>query len=188
MQAPQSRKPNTAILGILLLLASLLQTSATSAAFTTRLPLSAELSTTIAATLFPQKVELQHDWLIAYDPSVAYLDDGRVAMHVQLGYFPAATPQGKPPTHTGHATVVGTVGYDKLNTQVLLTDTRLQEVNFSGTEPEKLQQLIATTWQQRATETMRIDLPAHPYLLTFKDGIHDIVVENNTLLVDIRFE
>ena len=181
-------------------LIAILNTHAALAAFGTTVPISAALATNIASSLFPQTVKLRENSLYVSDPIVLYAKSGstasssatpprlRLQLNVQsLRRQADNTLQASAP---GQAQVSGELGFDAETRQILLINPSIDYLALGpGDSDERaFRQELDQQWHKQVTNPMRIDLPPHPYLMPFRQGIRDIRLDQQGIIVEVLFE
>ena len=182
-------------------LIAILTTHAALAAFGTTVPISAELATSIATSLFPQTVPLSENSLYVSNPVVLYASPGpatnpspgtprlRLQLNVQSlrrqadGTLKASAP--------GQAEVSGEVGFDATTRQILLINPSIDRLELGPGDPDRqpFRQELDRHWDQQVTNPMRVDLPPHPYLIPFRQGIRDIRLDDQQgIVVEVLFK
>lgn len=168
--------------------------AASSAGFATTVPVSAELATNIASSLYPQTIALDKDSLFVSDPIVSYPGAGanteRVSLRVNVQILRRQPDESLVATAPGIAEISGEIGYDRQATQILLINPRVDSLTLAPGEPKapQLRADLLRQWDMKITNPMRVDVPGHPYLLTFKQGIRDITLSDEGIVIDVMFE
>jgi hypothetical protein len=93
-------------------------------------------------------------------------------------------------TAPGQAELSGELGYDPDTLQILLFNPSVDKLDLDPRDPNRqaLQQELNQQWAAQVTNPMRVDLPPHPYLIPFRQGIKDIRLEQQGIVVDVLFE
>jgi len=179
----------------------MLATHSAVAAFGTTVPISAELATNIANSLFPQTVPLSENSLYLSDPIVLYANPGtatsshptrprlRLQLNVQsLRRQADSTLKASAP---GQAEVSGELGFDAISRQILLINPSIDRLQLGPGDPDgqAFREELDRQWDEQVTNPMRIDLPPHPYLIPFRQGIKDIRLDDQQgIVVEVLFE
>lgn len=184
------KKLRSRLVHLAAMLALVLSELHANAGFGTSVPISAELATSIARSMFPQGLVLARGNLLLSDPAVVFVDMKRVAvrMHVQAyDYRPEA---GVALSEDGRAVLSGEVGWDVLTRQILLYNPRLDELVFDRETAftGEVRGAIAQVWQDQVSNPVRADLPPHPYILPFEQGIQDISYGSEGIVIQVWYE
>ena len=175
---------------LLVALAALLPVGGATAGFATTVPVSAESATNIARSFFPVSLVAGTGNLFLTDPVVVFIDDRRLGLQVRFQAYENRPEKGIAISEEGHALVSGEVGYDLASKQVLLYDANVDELVFD-TESNVTQRLradIESTWQAQVTNPIRADLPPHPFILPFKDGIQDVTYQKRSIYIQVFYK
>ena len=176
---------------IVLIAYSLLIISANAYAATgATVPISAELSTSIAADLFPVTVKLTEGNLFLTKPVVLFLDKRRIGMQVRFQAYDHRPAQGVAISEMGRAEFSGRVGYDLGTRQILLHDPRINKLEFDQ-KNEVTQRFLTElkeAWSMQVINPMRAELPPHPYLIPFKNNIQDISYDGKNISLTIVYQ
>ena len=189
-------KTQASRLARLALIASLLLCSVnTMAGFGTTVPVTADVATSIAGSVFPQTIALDKGSLYVSEPLVIYPDPTangpkRISLQVNVQVLQRQPDQTLVATLPARAQLSGEVGYDRETAQILLINARVESLEFDPAEKnaEQLRIDLDRNWKERITNPLRVDVPAHPYLLPFKQGIRDISFQEQGIVVDVWFE
>jgi hypothetical protein len=180
--------------GLAIALSPLLLTAPSSAGFGTTVPVSAEAATNIAGSLYPRTIALDNGSLFVSQPVVSYPGEGsgpaRISVRVNVQVLRRQSDQSLVASAPGLAQVSGEIGYDRKAAQILMTNPRIDDLVFDASEPgaEQLRADLLRQWGERITNPMRIEVPGHPYLLPFKQGIRDISLRDESIIVEVLFE
>lgn len=157
--------------------------------FGTQVPISAELGTSIAVSLFPVTIPLNQGKVFLTKPSLLFLDDERLGMQVTFQAYDHRPQQGIALSETGRARVSGVLGFDPVTRQVLLQRATLDKVEFdrSGEVSEQFSAQISATWQAQITDPIRSELPAHPYITPIKENIEDISYDGQNITINLVY-
>jgi hypothetical protein len=161
-----------------------------SAAAGTTVPISAELSTSIAGDLFPVTVKLTKGNLFLTQPVVLFLNDGRIGMQVRFQAYDHRPTQGIAISEMGRAVFSGKIGYDLATRQVLLHDPKIDKLQFDQ-KNEATQNFLTQlrdAWSMQVTNPIRSALPPHPYLIPFKNNIQDLAYDGTSINLTIAYE
>jgi hypothetical protein len=160
------------------------------AAAVTTVPISAELSTSIAGDLFPVTVKLTKGNLFLTEPVVLFLDKERIGMQVRFQAYDHRPAQGVAISEMGRGVFSGKIGYDLATRQVLLHDPRIDKLKFdqnSEVTQSFLTQLRAA-WSMQVTNPIRSELPPHPYIIPFKNNIQDLSYDGKYINLAISYQ
>jgi hypothetical protein len=168
---------------------SLAAVAALPAAVTT-VPISAALATSIAADLFPVTVKVSNGKLYLTQPVAQFIDSERIGMAFRIQAYDHRPAQGIAISEMGRATISGALGYDPVTQQVLLTDPRIETLEFDQKNEASLNFLtsIKNAWSVLVTNPMRAPLPPHPYLLPFKNNIQDLSYDGRNILLTVSYQ
>lgn len=175
---------------LILLCSGLFAVTGASAGFATTVPVSADSATNIARSFFPVSLVSGSGNLFLTDPVVVFIDDRRLGLQVRFQAYENRPEKGIAISEEGQALVSGEVGYDLESKQVLLYDARVDELAFD-TESSVTQRLradIQSAWQAQVTNPIRADLPPHPLILPFKDGIQDVTYEKRSIYIQVFYK
>lgn len=171
-------------------LAVVLAAAPGNAGFGTSVPISAELATNIAASMFPQTLDLGKGKLFLSDPSVIFVDLKRVAVQMRIQAYDHRPAEGVAESVEGTAVLSGEVGYDSVTRQVLLFRPQLDELVFNADSDytKQVRDTIEREWQSKVTNPVRAEVPPHPYILPFKQGIQDISYGREGIVIQVWYE
>ncbi len=171
------------------LLASSLLAAATGQG--TAIPLPPDVATSIARTQFPMTIPLSGDSLFVSDPVIIYLDPpagsagpGRVGLSVNVQTLHRQPDQSLVASAPGRAELSGELGYDRQTAEILVHRPSIDKLSLDGAQERDS---IAREWRERITDPVRVPLPAHPYLLPFRQGIQDISVEQGSVVIRVLY-
>ena len=167
----------------------LLSTPVVHSALGTRVPVSAELGTSIAASLFPITVTLERGKLFLTEPTLLFLDDERLGMLVKFQAYDYRPEQDVAISETGRAWVSGELDYDAATRQVMLHAAALDRIEFDrdSSSSKAFYQQIKATWSSEVNDPIRSELPAHPYVLAIKDNIEDISYDGKNISISLIY-
>ena len=153
-------------------------------------PISAGLATGIAADMFPVSLKLPAGSLFLTHPTVVFLDQGRVAIHVQLQAFDHRPAEGIAISETGQATVSGIPGYDAATRNILLGNPQIDALTFdrSNEATRSFLRQINTAWSAQVTNPIRAEIPPHPYMLPFRNNIQSLTYDGNNLVLTLTYQ
>lgn len=171
-------------------LAALLAAAAVSAGFGSSVPVSAELATNMARSMFPQALALGHVNLFLSEPTVIYPDARRVAVRMRVQAYDHRPEQGIALSEEGVAVLSGGLGYDPQTRQVLLYNPKLDELSFANDNEftRKVLQGVKSEWQARVSNPVRAEVPPHPYIQPFRSGIKDVRYGEDGIVIDVWYE
>jgi hypothetical protein len=156
----------------------------------TTVPISAELSTSIAGDLFPVTVKLSKGNLFLTEPAVLFLDKGRIGMQVRFQAYDHRPAQNVAISEMGRAVFSGKLGYDPGTRQILLHDPRIDKLEFDqkNEATQRFLTQLKEAWSMQVTNPIRSELPPHPYLLPFKDNIQDLSYDGKNINLTMSYE
>jgi hypothetical protein len=180
----------TAVLVLLTICSLSLPVAAASSAEGTTVPISAALATNIAADLFPQTVKLNSGNLYLTQPVAQFLDNERVAMAIRIQAYDHRPAQGIAISEMGRATISGILGYDAATQQVLLTDPRIETLEFdqNNAATQDFLTAIKSAWWLLVTNPLRAPIPPHPYLLPFRNNIQDLSYDGKNIMLTVSYQ
>lgn len=160
------------------------------AGFGTSVPVTAELATSIARSMFPQTLSVAGGKLFLSEPEVIYVDLKRVAVRVHVQAYDHRPEEGVALSEEGTALVSGEVGYDMGAGQVLLFQPVLDELSFARDTPfsRQISDAVNLAWKAQVTNPVRADLPPHPYIQPFRHGIQDISYGREGIVIQVWYE
>ena len=189
---------STAVGTVLVLM---LATQSAAAAFGTTVPISAELATSIATSLSPQTVPLSENRLYVSNPVVLYANPGtatssnpappRLRLQLNVQSLRRQADNTLKASAPGQAEVSGELGFDAITRQILLINPSIDRLELGPGDPDRqaFRQELDRQWEKQVTNPMRIDLPPHPYLIPFRQGIKDIRLDDQQgIVVEVLFE
>jgi len=170
--------------------ADVLAAACVSAGFGSSMPVSAELATNMARSMFPQALAFGQVNLFLSEPTVLYPDARRVAVRMRVQAYDHRPEQGIALSEEGVAVLSGGLGYDPVMRQVLLYDPKLDELNFANDNEftRKVLQGVNSEWQARVSNPVRADVPPHPYIQPFRNGIKDISYGEQGIVIQVWYE
>jgi hypothetical protein len=169
--------------------AALLFASPGRAGFGTTVPVSAETATNIARSLFPVSLAVGTDKLFLTNPVVIFLDDRRIGLQAHLQAYDHRPEAGVAISEEGQVLVSGEVGYDMKTREVLLYAPRIDKLTFDNeSEVTKRQRAeVQGAWEKQVTNPIRAQVPPHPFILPFKDGIQDVTYEKRSIFIQVWY-
>jgi hypothetical protein len=177
--------------GILLLttVLMLLLTGQAHSQLVTRVPISVESGTSIAGSLFPLTIALDHGKLFLTDPTLLFLDDERLGMEVRVQAYDHRPEEGIAISETGRARVSGKLDYDPATRQVLLHAASLDKLEFDrdNQASDEFSSQVRASWSSQLTDPLRSELPAHPYIMPIKDNIEDISYDGQNIYINLIY-
>lgn len=152
------------------------------------LPLPKTLAETLVSGFFPRSIATEQGSLLLKDPSVLFLDDNRLGLRTDLQSTASNVGIKDEDIVEGAALVSCTIAYDQATAQLLLQAPRLDSLVLYTDDKTaaRLRESLQRSWNKQSTDPLRVDLPKHPYLAPFKDGIQDIIVEDEVINVRVR--
>jgi len=172
-----------------LLLVLLSQSVVSRAGFATTVPVSAATATSVAGSLFPVSLAVGTRNVFMTDPEVVYIDDRRVGLQLRFQAYENTPEAGIAISETGRALISGEVGYDGRAKQILLYEAKVDRLDFDA-ETDLTRQLrseILAAWQANLTNPIRAELPPHPFILPFKEGIQDVSYEKRSIFIQVYY-
>ena len=178
------------VVSLLCAAAALLAAPGVSAGFASSVPVSAELATNMARSMFPQALAFGQVNLFLSEPTVLYPDARRVAVRMRVQAYDHRPEQGIALSEEGVAVLSGGLGYDPATRQVLLFDPKLDELQFANDNEftRKVLQGVNSEWQARVSNPVRADVPPHPYIQPFRNGIKDISYGREGIVILVAYE
>ena len=175
---------------LLVAVSALLPRGGAIAGFATTVPVSAESATNIARSFFPVSLVAGTGNLFLTDPVVVFIDDRRLGLQVHFQAYENRPEKGIAISEEGQALVSGEVGYDLASKQVLLYDARVDELAFDAESnlTQRLRADIESAWQAQVTNPIRADLPPHPFILPFRDGIQDVSYLKRSIYIQVFYK
>ena len=183
-------KQRMRMLCLIAAVAALLPVGGAFAGFATTVPVSAESATNIARNFFPVSLVAGTGNLFLTDPVVVFIDDRRLGLQVRFQVYENRPEKGIAISEEGHALVSGEVGYDLASKQVLLYDANVDELVFDAESnvTQRLRADIESAWQAQVTNPIRADLPPHPLIQPFKDGIQDVTYQKRSIYIQVFYK
>ncbi|MBK6511065.1 MAG: hypothetical protein IPG06_17565 [Haliea sp.] len=178
------------VLALLIICSLSLAAVAALSAVATTVPISAALATSIAADLFPVTVKVSNGNLHLTQPVAQFLDNERVGMAVRIQAYDHRPAQGIAISEMGRATISGKLGYDPATQQVLLTDPRIETLEFDqkNVATQDFLAAIKSAWSVLVTNPMRAPMPPHPYLLPFRNNIQDLSYDGKNIMLTVSYQ
>ncbi len=154
------------------------------------MPISAELSTSIAGDLFPVTVKLTRGNLFLTEPVVLFRDKGRIGMQVRFQAYDHRPAQGVAISEMGRGVFSGKIGYDLATRQILLYDPEIDKLDFDRKSEitQRMLTQLKDAWNTQVTNPIRAELPPHPYLIPFKNNIQDLSYDGKNINLTISYE
>ncbi|MEE4144575.1 MAG: hypothetical protein V2I26_07225 [Halieaceae bacterium] len=159
------------------------------AGFGTTVPVSAETATSIARSLFPVSLSVGTGKLFLTNPVIIFLDDRRIGLQARLQAYDHRPEEGIAISEEGQVLVSGEVGYDLKTREVLLYAPRIDKLTFDNeSEVTKRQRAeVQGAWESQVTSPIRAQVPPHPFILPFKDGIQDVTYEKRSIFIQVWY-
>ena len=159
------------------------------AGFGTTVPVSAETATNIARSLFPVSLKVGTGNLFLTNPVIIFLDDRRIGLQAHLQAYEHRPEQGIAISEEGQVLVSGEVGYDLKTREVLLYAPKIDKLTFDNeSEVTKRQRAeVQGAWETQVTNPIRAQVPPHPFILPFKDGIQDVTYEKRSIFIQVWY-
>jgi hypothetical protein len=158
-------------------------------AASTTVPITAALATSIAMDFFPVTVKVSNGKLHLTQPVARFLDSERIGIAVRIQAYDHRPAQGIAISEMGRATISGKLGYDPSTQQVLLSDSRIDSLEFDqkNTATDNFTAAIQSSWSALVANPVRAPMPPHPYLLPFKNNIRDISYDGKNILLTVSY-
>ena len=159
------------------------------AGFGTTVPVSAETATNIARSLFPVSLSVGAGKLFLTNPVIIFLDDRRIGLQAHLQAYDHRPQEGIAISEEGQVLVSGEVGYDPRTREVLLYAPRIDKLTFDNeSEVTKRQRAeVQGAWEAQVTNPIRAEVPPHPFITPFKDGIQDVTYEKRSIFIQVWY-
>lgn len=159
------------------------------AGFGTTVPVSAETATNIARSLFPVALDVGPGKLFLTEPAVIFIDDRRVGLRAHLQAYEHRPEDGVAISEEGDLTVSGELGYDPKTRQVLLYSPRLDSLDFENPSEvtRRLRAEVQAAWDSQVTNPIRAEVPPHPFILPFKEGIQDVSYQKQNIFIQVWY-
>ena len=177
-------------LALLTIIASTLLRSPASAAINSVVPISAELTTSIAGKLFPAGLKLNTGNLLITEPEVIFVDSERLALKVRIQAYYHRPNQDIAISEMGRAQISGGLDFDPETRQILLHNPSIDTLDFDrqNEASRDFRSDISENWLNQVPNPMRIDIPPHPYIILFKDNIRSVTYDGQNINVVIAYE
>ena len=174
---------------LLMALAALLFANPGLAGFGTTVPVSAETATNIARSLFPVSLKVGTGNLFLTNPVIIFLDDRRIGLQAHLQAYEHRPEQGIAISEEGQVLVSGEVGYDLKTREVLLYAPKIDKLSFDNESDvtRRLRAEVQGGWETQVTNPMRAEVPPHPFILPFKEGIQDVTYEKRSIFIQVWY-
>ena len=174
----------------LVIFTTLLPAIVATAGFTTTVPVSADSATNIARGLFPVSFAAGTGTLFLTDPTVIFIDDRRLGLQVHFQAYENRPEKGIAISEEGQALVSGEVGYDPVSKQVLLYNASIDKLIFDAESAvtQRLRADIQSAWKAQFSNPIRADLPPHPLILPFRDGIRDVNYDRRSIYIQVVYK
>jgi len=159
------------------------------AAFATTVPVSAETATNIARSLFPVSLKSGTDNLFLTNPAVIFIDDRRIGLQARLQVYDHRPEQGIAISEEAQAQVSGEVSYDPKTRQILLYEPRIDKLVFDNASDltRRLHAAVLAAWAAQVTNPIRSELPPHPFIAPFKEGIQDVTYDKRGIFIQVWY-
>ena len=159
------------------------------AGFDTTVPVSAQTATNIARSLFPVSLKSGAGNLYLTDPVVIFIDDKRIGLQAHLQAYDHRPEQGIAISEEGDAVVSGEVGFDPQTRQILLYNPKIDRLAFvnESAVTKRLRADVQAAWEAQVTNPIRAELPPHPFITPFKDGIQGVTYVNGSIFVQVGY-
>ena len=156
----------------------------------TTVEVSEELATSVAQSLFPITVKLEQGNLFLTEPAVAYIDGKRIALRTRFQAYDHRPAQDVAMSEMGHAMISGELDYDTSSREILLHNPHIDTLVFDrkNSNSQLLSTAIHAAWTEQVNNTLRSEIPPHPYVITFKDNIKDVSYDGQNINLQIAFE
>jgi hypothetical protein len=140
--------------------------------------------------MFPQTLSLAGGKLFLSEPEVIYVDLRRVAVRMRVQAYDHRPEEGVALSEEGTAVVSGEVGYDMRASQVLLYQPSLDELTFARDTAfsNQIEDAVKRAWTSQVTNPVRAELPPHPYIQPFRQGIQDISYGREGIVIQVWYD
>jgi hypothetical protein len=175
---------------VVLIYALLIISGTAHSASETTVPISAELSTSIAGDLFPVTVKLSAGNLFLTEPVVLFLENGRIGMQARFQAYDHRPAQGVAISEMGRAAISGKIGYNLGTRQILLHDPMIEKLEFDrkNAVTQRFLAQMNEAWSMQITNPIRAELPPHPYLIPFRNNVQDLSYDGKNINLIISYE
>jgi hypothetical protein len=175
---------------LLTIIASTLLRNPAFSAINSVVPVSQALATNIATKLFPVGLELDTGDLLVTAPEVIFVSDERLALKVRIQAYYHKPEQNIAISEMGWAKISGELDFDGETRQILLKNSSIDSLSFDrkNKASEKFHTDISNNWLSQVTNPMRTNIPAHPYIVMFKDNIRNVSYDGQNINIEIAYE
>jgi hypothetical protein len=72
---------------------------------------------------------------------------------------------------------------------VLLYSPRLDQLDFEnpGEVTKRLRAEVQAAWDAQVSNPIRAEVPPHPFILPFKDGIQDVTYQKQSIYIQVWY-
>ena len=168
----------------------LAQAAQVQAGFASSVPVSAQLATGIARSMFPQALALGQLNLFLTEPAVIYQDARRLAIRMQVQAYDHRPEEGIARSEQGSALLSGEPGYDPASGPVLLYEAQLEALDFANNNAltRQVRQEVGAAWKSRVSNPVRVDMPPHPFIQPFRGSIRDVTYGKDGIVILVWYE
>jgi hypothetical protein len=81
------------------------------------------------------------------------------------------------------------VGYDPKTRQILLYEPRIDKLDFDNASDltRRLHAAVLAAWAAQVTNPIRSELPPHPFIAPFKEGIQDVTYDKRGIFIQVWY-
>jgi hypothetical protein len=178
------------VFALITIIASTLLRNPAFSAINSVVPVSQALATSIASNLFPVGLELNTGNLLVTAPEVIFVNTERLALKVKIQAYYHRAKQDIAISEMGWAQISGELDFDAETRQILLKNPSIDSLSFDrkNKASENFHTDISDNWLSQVTNPMRTDIPAHPYIILFKDNIKNVTYDGQNINIEIVYE
>jgi hypothetical protein len=153
----------------------------------TTVPVSAELSTSIAGDLFPLTLSLENSKVFVTAPTIRFLDAHRIGIHVRFQAYDHRPEMGIAISEMGNALISGQFDYDRRSQEIILLDPRIERLEFDrkSNVTRDLAAQLQSAWRLETKEPIRTKIPPHPYTQPIKNNIEDLSYDGSRINIKL---
>lgn len=183
-------KLHAVTLSLIVSFAASLSVANTHAGIGTSVPISAQLATNMAASLFPVGATLQQGNLLLSKPVIVFLDEQRIAIRARFQAYDHRPEQGIAVSEMGHTQISGELQYDPKTKEILLHNPDIDELKFDrdNSASQRFRDQLEAQWAIKTSSPLRSKIPPHPYLSPFKEHIHNISYNGKHINLDLYYQ
>lgn len=156
----------------------------------TSVPISAQLATNMATSLFPVGATLQQGNLFLSEPVIVFLDEQRIAIRARFQAYDHRPEQGIAVSEMGYTQVSGELQYDSKTKEILLHNPDIDELQFdrNNLATQRFREQLEAQWIIKTSSPLRSKIPPHPYLSPFKEHIQNISYNGKNINLDLYYQ